>query len=93
MNIPNVTALASTAAPIAKIRAPMAIARVLPRLSDNAPANKVTTAAAIKIVDTTTPVTAGERAPEVWVKDGICITGPMLLVSILFKSLEIREVF
>ena len=67
----------------------MANARVLPRLSDKAPAKRDTTVAGISMEETTNPASDGGRAPKLLVKAGISITGPMVLVSNLVDLLDI----
>ena len=77
------TAADSIAAPMANSKAPIARERVRPKLSDRAPAKSEATVAEIMIEETTIPSTEDERGPNVDVKAGIVMTGPMVEVSSL----------
>ncbi len=66
---------------MAKSKAPMAMARGRPKLSDNAPANNDATVAESRIEEMTRPCKEGESAPKVAVKDGMTVTGPMAPLS------------
>ena len=87
MNMPKLDAPASMAAPMLKVRHPMAMARGRPNLSDNAPANRDDTVAARRREDTTMPCRADDRLPKVSSKDGMVVTGPIIPVSRLFLQL------
>ena len=81
MNIPILNALASSAAPIAKKMAPIATARVLPKLSDKAPEKSDVKVAGNSIDEMTRPCKEGESTPKVSANEGIAVTGPMVPVS------------
>ena len=83
MNIPRLTAAASIAAPMANSSAPIARERVRPKLSEIAPAKSDTSVAEIRIEETTIPSKEDERGPNVDLKAGIVMTGPMVEVSSL----------
>ena len=69
---------------MAKTKAPRANARVRPKLSDKAPANKEVKVAVNRTEETTMPAMEGDSSPKSSVKAGITITGPMVLVSRLW---------
>ncbi|KAI9877729.1 MAG: hypothetical protein M1830_003005 [Pleopsidium flavum] len=79
--MPILDALASRAAPIAKKTAPMATARVRPKLSDKAPEKSDVKVAGNSIDETTKPCKEDERTPKEFVKEGMVVTGPMVPVS------------
>ena len=63
--------------------APIARERVRPKPSERAPAKSETSVAEIRIEETTIPSSEDERGPNVDVKAGIVMTGPMVEVSSL----------
>lgn len=71
---------------MAKTKAPIAMARERPRLSDNAPANNDATVADSMIEEITRPCIEGERAPKVRVKEGMTVTGPIAPLSRLDRD-------
>lgn len=83
INIPRLTAAASTAAPIANNSEPSARERVRPKLSEIAPAKSETSVAEIRIEETMKPSREEESGPKVDLKAGIVMTGPMVEVSSL----------
>ena len=83
INIPRLTAEASIAAPIANNSEPIARERVRPKLSEIAPAKRETRVAEIKSEETTIPSKEEERGPNVDLKPGMVMTGPMVDVSSL----------
>jgi hypothetical protein len=85
MKMARFDAPASRAAPTANTRAPMATARGRPNLSDKAPAKREAKGAESKRDEMTNPCSADERAPNVSMKEGIVVTGPMVPVSRLGK--------
>jgi hypothetical protein len=81
MNIGNVTAPASIAAPIANKHPPITIALVLPILSDTAPLNSEASVVVKSTDETTRPCIVEVRGPKVVEKEVMAVMGPMVPVS------------
>jgi hypothetical protein len=92
INIPSLTELASTAAPIPNTAAPTAIPLNLPNLSARCPPKREERAAGIRIVETTRPCTVEERAPKVARNWGMVVRGPIMPMSRLGRlDVETRK--
>jgi len=81
MNMSRLDAPVSIAAPMLKVRHPIAMARGRPKRSDRAPANSDANVAARSRQETTMPWRADGRLPKVNPKDGMVVTGPITPVS------------
>ena len=79
-------AAASIAAPTAKVKDPMAIDLGRPKLSERLPAKRDASVAGGSTEDTTKPSKDGDTSPKLFAKDGIAVTGPIVLVSSLSEK-------